>query len=177
MKHQKGFTLIELLVVIAIIGLLATLAVVAFGSAREKARDTRRITDIVAIEQAMRLYFEETGSYPGESMVGGGQISQDCDNAFRNELNASGIMGVVPKDPQAVSDCTGLADNDADFFYGYDADHAGMDICISINNLETADALNRLIQRYGQAQSVTSGADTNIDQAAFNYCFEPDTYL
>jgi len=32
-KTSRGFTLIELLVVIAIIGLLATLAVVAFGSA------------------------------------------------------------------------------------------------------------------------------------------------
>jgi prepilin-type N-terminal cleavage/methylation domain-containing protein len=36
--HTQGFTLIELLVVIAIIGLLSTLSVVSFSSAREKAR-------------------------------------------------------------------------------------------------------------------------------------------
>jgi prepilin-type N-terminal cleavage/methylation domain-containing protein len=64
MKPGKGFTLIELLVVIAIIGLLATLAVVAFGNARVRARDAKRVSDLRQIATAVELYKDEYGHYP-----------------------------------------------------------------------------------------------------------------
>ena len=61
---RKGFTLIELLVVIAIIGLLSTLSVVSLNSARGKARDAARKSDMNSISTAMELYNVETGGYP-----------------------------------------------------------------------------------------------------------------
>ncbi len=56
MSKPKGFSLIELLVVIAIIGLLSTMAVVSLNNARVKARDTRRMGDIKAIQTAIEMY-------------------------------------------------------------------------------------------------------------------------
>ncbi len=63
-KTNKGFTLIELLVVIAIIGLLATLSVIALNNARERARDSRRVSDIKQIQTALELYFNANDEYP-----------------------------------------------------------------------------------------------------------------
>jgi len=64
MRVSPGFTLIELLVVIAIIGLLATISVVAYGGAQQKARDSKRKADLRQISKALELYFDDNGVYP-----------------------------------------------------------------------------------------------------------------
>ena len=62
---SKGFTLVELLVVIAIIGVLATLVLLQLGTARARARDTKRIADVNQIRTAVEQYFEDhNGNYP-----------------------------------------------------------------------------------------------------------------
>ncbi len=63
---NKGFTLIELLVVISIIGLLSTLSVVSLNSAREKARDAKRVADVRQVQTALELYFNDAQGYPIE---------------------------------------------------------------------------------------------------------------
>jgi len=61
---RKGFSLVELLVVVAIIGLLSTIAVIAFSSVRSKARDAKRAADIKMIRSALELYYQDNGSFP-----------------------------------------------------------------------------------------------------------------
>lgn len=64
-RKQKGFTLVELLVVISIIGVLATLVLLQLGTARARARDTKRIADVNQVRTAIEQYFEDNGGrYP-----------------------------------------------------------------------------------------------------------------
>lgn len=93
MKDQKGFTLVELLVVIAIIGLLSTLAVVSLGSARTKARDARRISDIRQIQTALELYFATNSQYPAEAtavVLGDANHEVLSDAGFTDSASATG---------------------------------------------------------------------------------------
>lgn len=99
--NKKGFTLIELLVVVAIIGLLSTLAVVALGSAREKARDSHRISDIKHVQTALELYYTENSSYPsGEGVLGSDNFACLDSTGFHAAGGCtSPYIAQVPSDP------------------------------------------------------------------------------
>jgi prepilin-type N-terminal cleavage/methylation domain-containing protein len=172
--EKRGFTLIELLVVIAIIGLLATMAVVAFGDAQAKARDTRRLADITAIDKVVRLYVDENNAYPGDAVGTGQKISKNC-TSFNivSDLISSGYLPNVPTDPRDDGTCNF---GDTNYFYGFDMDHAGGDACFSINQVETTWGEERLIEKFGQLKVTSSGGDADINTADFNYCYEAASY-
>ncbi|MDD4412907.1 MAG: type II secretion system protein [Patescibacteria group bacterium] len=91
-KDQKGFTLIELLVVIVIIGILATLTTVALSTARVKARDAKRISDIKQMQTALELYYNEENTYPPTSALAVGQ-------ALVGAQSLKTFMGKIPAGP------------------------------------------------------------------------------
>lgn len=63
-KKRDGLTFIEGLVIAGIVGLMGTLAAIALDSARERARDAKRLADIVRLQSALELYFNDVNAYP-----------------------------------------------------------------------------------------------------------------
>lgn len=89
LNFQKGFTLLELLVVIAIIGLLTSIVATALNTARQKTRDTRRLTDLKQVKTAFDLYLSEGNGYPDASLFVAG-----------NTVTCSGQTIIrIPRDP------------------------------------------------------------------------------
>jgi prepilin-type N-terminal cleavage/methylation domain-containing protein len=73
--RSRGFTLIELLVVISIIALLSSVSLASFSSARVKARDIKRVQDILQMQKALELYYSAQGKYPDPNPLGNNGIS------------------------------------------------------------------------------------------------------
>lgn len=100
--NKKGFTLIELLVVIAIIGLLSTLAVVALGTARSKARNAKRTADLKQIATALELYYTDVNAYPAiatSTALGAGNYACLGTSGFGATGCAGAYMDNIPDDP------------------------------------------------------------------------------
>lgn len=126
----KGFTLVELLVVIAIIGLLSTLAVVALGSARSKARDARRISDIKQIQTALELYQADQGTYPVANptaiTLGVASTTDILTNSgFEDSSSPAGTVTYMGQVPANFASPASIAD------YEYSTDAAGTSYTIT----------------------------------------------
>ncbi|MEK7102891.1 MAG: prepilin-type N-terminal cleavage/methylation domain-containing protein, partial [Patescibacteria group bacterium] len=94
-NQRNGFTLIELLVVIAIIGIIGTIMLVSLQSARKKARDSRRKTDINSIVLALQLYNFDTNSFPPYA------DTQSGDWPVSYKVSLAPYAASLPKDPLA----------------------------------------------------------------------------
>lgn len=100
---KKGFTLIELLIVITIVGILTALVTTNLQGARSRARDTRRKSDLRAIEQSLRLYYNDNKGFPSSDqsyrIVGCNLSPCSWGSSFTSGTNT--YISSLPTDPSS----------------------------------------------------------------------------
>jgi len=104
LKNKKGFTLIELLVVISIISLLSSVVLAGLNSARAKARDSKRISELKQLQTALEFYYDKYGAYPQASAGGFASdwnscISSSSYHTALAPLMTAGFISKLPMDP------------------------------------------------------------------------------
>ena len=105
---NKGFTLIELLVVVAIIGLLSSVVLASLNSARAKARDAKRMSEIAEIQKAIEFYYDKYGQYPpvGQMLEDKVAIANNCSlNNPKFSQYLSEWLSTSPSDNLQISAC------------------------------------------------------------------------
>lgn len=112
--ERRGFTLIELLVVIAIIGTLASVVLASLSTARAKARDSAKASQMIELKQALELYYADYGQYPSTGSLNTVYGEPGCVGGFSNPdqstvnwipgLVAGGYISSLPTDPNAGND-------------------------------------------------------------------------
>lgn len=99
-KH--GFTLIEILVTISIIAILSVIGMVAYSSVVRQGRDSKRQSDLRAIQSALEQYNSDQGFYPDAISFG---------NPLSRPTGGTPYMNSIPSDP--------INDSTNDYTYAY----------------------------------------------------------
>lgn len=107
--RTKGFTLIELLIVIGVISILAALIIVSVSSARGKARDATRKSDLHALRTSLHQYQSDNENFPPSDEIWG--AIPNLDTIYIKK---------IPTDPRGVNAYhyavhDGLAADDIEF--------------------------------------------------------------
>jgi prepilin-type N-terminal cleavage/methylation domain-containing protein len=172
-RFKSGFTLIELLVVIAVIGILAAVILASLNSARAKARDARRKSDLRQVATALELYRDTYGTY---AVAGSGAASVPG-NGWFSYMNAGDSypkavgQGLVDAGfmPTAVVDPSGQTTSNGTTQSGYmiAADANTYTIWANLENPSAADTATQNTCRLSNYDSYASSYPA---PARMNYC-------
>ncbi|MFY9397202.1 MAG: pilin [Desulfomonilia bacterium] len=119
LTNKKGFTLIELMIVVAIIGILAAVAIPAYGNYTRKAKVTEVTNAMGAVGNAIIEYYQDQGSFP--------------DIGDLDSINTSLGM-TIPRTYVSAAEVTPV-----------DGDSTSCDIIVTFNNEIADEFLNKTL--------------------------------
>lgn len=93
-RNMQGFTLMEMLVTIALIGILASLTIPSLTGARERARDSERVTEVGQIVLGIELFYNTCRSYPVTLAT-----TDTAGGACPGTITLGTFIPDIPKDP------------------------------------------------------------------------------
>lgn len=184
--NNNGFTLVEILVVVSIIALLSSALFASFSQARAKARDSKRVQDLLEVQKALELYRAKNpqDKYPeAPSLPAGGQQYEesrascwDCVRTIRDEKRLEELNTFLhprPCDPLSTvnSDgtCTLGRGDDKGFFYKVNPDRSAYKIYV-IGTVETDSIPISLQYTHQNQKSITISSSAESAKWKRLYC-------
>ena len=142
---NRGFTIVELLIVIVVIGILATLVITTYNGVQSKARDTKRKTDINALQGQVEAYNTNAGYYP---------TLADINSSAWRATNMKGLDPSALQDPQGSAET--LVASPVAGSYAYAAVPSG---CDDVTTNCTSYTLTATLENPAGSTYVKTGTD------------------
>ena len=95
-SHIAGFSLLEILVAITIMMVIAAIGVVSYTTVSRNARNSRRVSDLEQMRQALEMYRSDNGFYPVEG-------NNESVATVGTVLITGGYLQKVPVDPKGTA--------------------------------------------------------------------------
>jgi uncharacterized protein (TIGR02145 family)/prepilin-type N-terminal cleavage/methylation domain-containing protein len=152
-RHTQGFTLIEILVTVFIIALISTLVVASFANVRLKSRDTKRVSHLNTIHQALQQYYNDHQYYPA---------TLTFDQPLRNSDNSKVYLDSVPVNPTPRTDHN-CPDNEYTYVVSADKKTYSLSVCVGASDPNKSQLL------FSEPDGIFHCGDKLADRDGYEY--------
>ena len=98
-RTTRGFTLLEVMVVIVILGILASMVVPNLMGSRDKANLQKAVSDVSALETALKMYKVDNYAYPTTEQGIQALVKKPDIEPIPKRFPEEGYVSRLPKDP------------------------------------------------------------------------------
>jgi type IV pilus assembly protein PilA len=153
--QNRGFTIVELLIVIVVIGILALLVVTTYAGIQQKARNTKRQTDVAALQTQIEGFFTANNYYPNLN---------DLNSSTWLAANMKSLDTAALVDPSNATQSQTLVAAPAAKSYSYAVTDATGASCAGVPPADQTCAKYTLTATYeGTVNNATTFSKSNLD--------------